>query len=91
MPMGRGDWSMEWLASLAPMYPTYDLLINDPGVVDDGMMMPPLGGNGEVDVPPATMTGCDGDDGLLPWQFGGGFGEDTVWQFLNQYEPGTSG
>lgn len=73
MTMGRGDWSMpsmDTLASLAPLYPTYDLIFNDLNVVDDGM--PPLGD-------------------AMPWQFGGHLGEDTVWQLLNQYEPGTSG
>lgn len=72
--------SMDELASLAPMYPTYDLIFNDLNVVDDGLL--PLG-----DVPALT----DNDAQAMPWHFGGGFGEDTVWQLLNQYEPGTSG
>lgn len=76
------DWTMPALASLQPMYPTYDLLFNDLSVIDDGTGTMPLAAD-----PSLPTTGGDS----MPWHFGGGFGEDTVWQFLNQYQPGTSG
>lgn len=75
-PGPMGDWTMapvDALASIAPMYPTSDLIFNDLSVVDDGTL--PLMG----DVP--CMTGdMTGDE----WHFEGGFGSNTVWQFLNQ-------
>lgn len=81
------DWTMpslDVLSSLQPMYPTYDLLFNDLNVIEDG--------TGTSTVPLAadpSLPTAGGDS--MPWHFGGGFGEDTVWQFLNQYQPGTSG
>lgn len=76
------DWAMpsaENLASLAPMFPTSDLIYHDLNAVpEDGIMAPPLGG----------QTGLD--QGGLAWQFGGDFAEDTFWQFLNQQQLGTA-
>lgn len=80
------DWSMpsmDALASLAPMYPTSDLLFNDLSVVGDGIEMPPLD-----DYLTAAAAGENYGQATMPSYFGGGFGEDTVWQLLNQYEPG---
>lgn len=82
-PPGTGPyWAMpsaDSLASLVPMFPTSDLIFNDLNVVHDGsggMVAPPLG----------EQAGLG--DGGMAWQFGGDFGEDTLWQFLNQYQPG---
>lgn len=72
-----GEWAASWttpdnLASMAPMYPTYDLLFNDLSVT-----------TGPFD----SMTIMDNPH-PHPWHFGGGFGEDTVWTLLNQYPYG---
>lgn len=91
------DWTMpslDALASIQPMYPTYDLLFNDLDVFPDGSM--PLTTDTSLSTAPTTTTTAapasttSGADSM-PWHFGGGFGEDTVWQFLNQFQPGTSG
>lgn len=93
------DWTMlssDALASLAPLFPTSDLIFNDLNAIFDNP-----NGNfpGNLEDPSAgaaaqSMDGGHGSDLPLdmgfPAQFGGGFGEDTVWQLLNQYQPGTS-
>lgn len=94
-----GDWSMlnsEALASLAPLFPTSDLIFNDLNAIFDTTPASGAGsfpGNME-DMSAGPVDGSDlpMDMGVpaYPAQFGGGFGEDTVWQFLNQYQPGTS-
>lgn len=72
--------SAESLASLAPMFPTSDLIYHDLNAVfDDGLVAPPLG----------DQTGLE--PGSLSWQFGGDFAEDTFWQFLNQQQLSTAG
>ena len=76
------DWttpSMGGLASLAPMFPTMDLVFNDLTAMQDAgapglQQLGDLGGMGNL------------EDAV--WQFGGDFGDDTMWQFLNQYQPG---
>ncbi|KFA81881.1 hypothetical protein S40288_01677 [Stachybotrys chartarum IBT 40288] len=65
------------LAGLAPLFPTSDLLFNDLTALQGGDMPPPILDGG----PSANL-----DD--LSWQFGGDFGENTMWQLLNQYQPG---
>lgn len=107
------DWSMlnsDALASLAPLFPTSDLIFNDLNAIFDTNPSGNAGGfaagledaaaAAAAAAPPEAMAGGDSngngsgeplDLGLaFPAQFGGGFGEDTVWQFLNQYQPGTS-
>ncbi|KAI8720507.1 Zn(2)-C6 fungal-type domain-containing protein [Fusarium sp. LHS14.1] len=61
------------LASMAPFFPTGDLIYNDLTAGPDGMMLPLGSTEGEI-----------GGDDLL-WQFGGDWGDDTVWQMLNQF------
>ncbi|KAH8175695.1 fungal specific transcription factor domain-containing protein [Sarocladium implicatum] len=57
--------------------PTTDLVWSDLSVLD---------GQG---APPASFgDGMTLDPMMTDWRFGGGFGDDTVWQFLNQYQPG---
>jgi hypothetical protein len=76
------DWSMDMLANIAPMYPTSDLIFNDLSGIPDSMM----GVAGDSQLLPLG----DIDIMAMPWQFGGGFGDDAVWQYLNQLYPGTS-
>ena len=94
-PSGWSMPSTEILSSLQPMYPTYDLLFNDLNVIDNmtGTSTVPLGPDPSLSTagPPADATGILTDTDSMPWHFGGGFGEDTVWTFLNQFQPGTSG
>lgn len=79
-PGATAQWALDWsvtspdnLASLAPMYPTVDLVFND-------LMVKQPGEDGPL---------MQGDDALASVQFGGDFGNDnSFWQFLNQYQPG---
>jgi hypothetical protein len=61
------------LATMATFFPTGDLIYNDLTAGPDGMMLPLGSTEGEI-----------GGDDLL-WQFGGDWGDDTVWQMLNQF------
>ena len=82
-PGATAQWALDWsvtspdnLASLAPMYPTVDLVFND-------LMVKQPGEDGPL---------MQGDDALASVQFGGDFGNDnSFWQFLNQYQPGVMG
>ncbi|KAF4975061.1 hypothetical protein FZEAL_8107 [Fusarium zealandicum] len=65
--------SADSLATMAPFFPTGDLIYNDLTAGPDGMMLR-LG----------TMGGDIGS-GDFTWQFGGDWGDDTVWQMLNQF------
>ncbi|EMT68415.1 hypothetical protein NOF04DRAFT_15044 [Fusarium oxysporum II5] len=72
--------SVDNLNAMAPFFPTGDLVYNDL-TAGPGMTMLPLplqGGQGDV-----------GNDSM--WQFGGGWGDDTVWQMLNQFPAATDG
>jgi hypothetical protein len=41
---------------------------------------------------PLPLQGGQGDIGNdSMWQFGGGWGDDTVWQMLNQFPAATDG
>lgn len=80
------DWSLppaDSLAAIAPLFPTSDLLYHDLTAIQDDSIVPL--------VAPTSLQGAGDEAALgpdvLPWQFGGGFGEDTVWQVLNQFQP----
>lgn len=89
------------LASLAPLFPTSDLFFNDLNVIYDETNQNGGATNGggfpenilsqDDEATVAGMMGMNSDaldlGAAFPAQFGGGFGEDTVWQFLNQYQP----
>lgn len=78
-PSMQTYWTMppsDSLAGIAPMFPTHDLLFNDLSAVPDDMLLP-----AKLDGQPAL----DADDSA--WQFGGDWGDDTVWRLLNQYHP----
>ncbi|KAM0347925.1 hypothetical protein ACHAPU_004424 [Fusarium lateritium] len=72
---------MDNLNMMAPFFPTGDLVYNDL-TAGPGMTMLPLPLNDGQD----SMGGSD-----LLWQFGGGWGEDTVWQMLNQFPAAADG
>lgn len=60
-----------------PLLPTNDLVWNDLSALDmDGSQMNPID------------NGASLDPNMFDWQFGGGFGDDTIWQFLNNHQPG---
>lgn len=75
------DWSLpsdfDW-STIQPIFATGDLVYNDL------ICMP------DEDGPVTTQWG-EGSDGMAPaaqpWQFEGGFGNDSVWNLLNQYTP----
>ncbi|KAF5659709.1 oleate activated transcription factor 3 [Fusarium circinatum] len=72
--------SVDNLNAMAPFFPTGDLVYNDL-TAGPGMAMLPL-----------PMEGGQGDIGNYSmWQFGGGWGDDTVWQMLNQFPAATDG
>lgn len=75
------DWGLDWptisqdnLASLAPMYPTVDLIFNDL------MVKAP---HDTLSVPTVPC------DDLASLQFGGDFaGDNSFWNLLNQFQAG---
>ncbi|KAG5798737.1 hypothetical protein H9Q69_002225 [Fusarium xylarioides] len=72
--------SVDNLNAMAPFFPTGDLVYNDL-TAGPGMTMLPL-----------PLQGGQGDIGNYSmWQFGGGWGDDTVWQMLNQFPAATDG
>ncbi|KAH0494380.1 hypothetical protein TgHK011_001000 [Trichoderma gracile] len=81
--MMPGGWEMPQDGSgfpgLAPFFAMGDLIYKDLTVdqADD------------VLVPPTDFDLLGGDSFM--WQFEGGFGQDTVWQFLNQHQPSGDG
>ncbi|KAH7321205.1 hypothetical protein B0I35DRAFT_209418 [Stachybotrys elegans] len=72
--------ALDDLTGLATLYPTSDLIYNDLTALQSNEYMT------SVDDPNSGPQMGD-----LSWQFGGLFGEDTVWQLLNQYQAGTPG
>ena len=71
------DWS-----SIQPIFATGDLVYNDLVGIPDGSEMQTqwgaLGGGG---------VGVGAQPQQQPWQFEGDFGNDSVWNLLNQYTP----
>ncbi|KAI1076556.1 hypothetical protein F5B20DRAFT_555537 [Whalleya microplaca] len=77
-------------SSIMPMYPMADVAYNDlTGVLggDTSAMWPEAfsGTTGEnlANVPAASAATAADDQ--VPWQFGGEFGSDTIWNILNQF------
>jgi hypothetical protein len=61
-----------------PQLPTVDLVYGDLNVLD-----------GHGITPESFGDGMSLDPMMTDWRFGGGVaGDDTVWQYLNQYQPG---
>jgi hypothetical protein len=80
---GGFDWSLpdnfDW-SSIQPIFATGDLLYNDlVGIPDGDGHSVPAWGSGNI--------GGGGGVGAQPWQFEGDFGNDSVWNLLNQYAP----
>lgn len=79
------DWSLpndfDW-SSIQPIFATGDLVYNDlVGIPDgDGQAVPTQWGGG-------LGGGGGGVGAQQPWQFEGDFGNDSVWNLLNQYTP----
>jgi hypothetical protein len=71
-PSDPNEWP--WMSQL----PTVDLVYGDLNVLN------------EQGVPPESFgDGMTLDPMMMDWRFGGGVaGDDTVWQYLNQYQPG---
>lgn len=82
-PSASSEWSVpsiDGLASIAPMFPTSDLIYHDLNAFsDEGIGLPPTDGEAVVNA----------DE--FAWQFGGDLEDDTLWQFLNQYQTGVPG
>lgn len=75
------DWSMpsdfDW-STIQPIFATGDLVYNDlVGIRDDGSIP-----QWAADTPSLLD-----ELGSQPWQFDGDFGNDSVWNLLNQYTP----
>jgi hypothetical protein len=67
--------SLLWM----PQLPTADLVYGDLNVMNGQGLTPESFGDG-MTLDPAMM---------MDWRFGGGVaGDDTVWQYLNQFQPG---
>lgn len=81
--MMPGGWEIpqdgNGFPGLAPFFAMGDLIYKDLTVDQED----------DVLVPPTDFDLLGGDSFM--WQFEGGFGQDTVWQFLNQHQPGGDG
>ncbi|KAL7944454.1 hypothetical protein V8C42DRAFT_89009 [Trichoderma barbatum] len=79
--MMPGGWEMpqdgNGFPGLAPFFAMGDLIYKDLTVDQDD------------DVALQTDAEMLGGDSFM-WQFEGGFGQDTVWQFFNQHQPGNN-
>ncbi|PHH87905.1 hypothetical protein CDD83_8247 [Cordyceps sp. RAO-2017] len=77
------DWTavapMDVLAGIAPVFPTSDLIYHDLTAMQDGEG----GGGGGGGIVASAVDDGAATDPLL-WQFGGDWGEDTIWQMLNE-------
>ncbi|KAF4447779.1 Oleate activated transcription factor 3 [Fusarium austroafricanum] len=73
--------STDTLNTMAPFFPTGDLVYNDLTAGPDMTMLP---------LPLEDGQGGVGTNDSM-WQFGGGWGDDTVWQMLNQLPAATEG
>lgn len=84
---GNFDWSLpsnfDW-SSIQPIYATGDLVYNDlVGIPDaDGQAVQQWGAGAM-----GAGAGNGGVGAQQPWQFEGDFGNDSVWNLLNQYTP----
>ncbi|KAK9779007.1 hypothetical protein SCAR479_04243 [Seiridium cardinale] len=89
------DWSFPTdfdFSSLPPMYPMGDVAYNDlTGIRDDGFI---AGAGLSEQRPPTTdasqiagMGAVAGEQGEVGYNFGGEFGNDTIWNLLNQFPP----
>lgn len=89
-------------STLPPMYPMGDVAYNDlTGFRDDGAtgalaghghtsttgLWPGVTGVAATGAELGAIGGNTGMDGEAPWQFGGDFGNDTIWNLLNQIPP----
>lgn len=63
--------STDELNMMAPFFPTGDLVYNDLTAGPDMTALP--------------LPSADDQGAGEMWQFGGGWGDDTVWQVLNQF------
>lgn len=79
------DWTLpddfDW-SSIQPVYAMADIAYNDLmgiSAARDESSMPNWAGG--------TPIINEVADGSQPWQFGGDFGSDSVWNVLNQYTP----
>ncbi|KAK8038957.1 fungal specific transcription factor domain-containing protein [Apiospora rasikravindrae] len=55
---------------------------SNPGTAMDGVT-----GSDEAVAAAAAMAGMGAGADEVPWQFGGDFGNDTIWNLLNQFPP----
>lgn len=82
-PTAESEWTFQptdGFTSIAPMFATGDLIYNDLNAFHgDGLNLPPMGEESIVN--PADYD----------WQFGGDWGDDTVWQLFNQIQPEVGG
>ncbi|KAJ0280222.1 hypothetical protein COL940_006359 [Colletotrichum noveboracense] len=80
LPSSHSEWTMpnSWdFTSIAPLFPMGDLIYHDlNGVPEDGSL--PAWGAATPPPPAAGQT------------FEGDFGNDSVWNILNQYDPTTA-
>ncbi|KAI3555379.1 fungal specific transcription factor domain-containing protein [Colletotrichum abscissum] len=78
LPSSASDWNIpnNWdFTSIAPLFPMGDLIYHDlNGIPDDGSL--PAWGAATPPPPVAGTTSFEGD-----------FGNDSVWNLLNQYDP----
>ncbi|ORY55102.1 uncharacterized protein BCR38DRAFT_357171 [Pseudomassariella vexata] len=80
-------------SSLPPMYPMGDVVYNDlTGISDEGLSAPNIwSGMATLDDAgnPGLQVGATAGtvDSNQAWQFGGDFGNDTIWSLLNQFPP----
>ncbi|OIW27959.1 OMPdecase-domain-containing protein [Coniochaeta ligniaria NRRL 30616] len=83
---GGFDWNLpngfDW-ASIQPIFATGDLVYNDLVGIPDGSEVQQWGGGLGGGLGAQQQQGQQ----QQPWQFEGDFGNDSVWNLLNQYTP----
>jgi hypothetical protein len=82
LPSATNDWILptNWdFTAITPLFPMGDLIYNDLIAFPDGGEAIPQQWN-----PPTSTIDVD----LQPGQFSGEFGQDSVWNLLNQFDQG---
>ncbi|KAI0181793.1 Orotidine 5'-phosphate decarboxylase [Hypoxylon sp. FL1284] len=94
-PFANADWSLPTdfdFSSIMPIYPMGDIAYNELTAIPSGdgtsttwpETFPGAATTGSS-LPPSIPTGPIGEEHPSTWQFGGEFGNDTLWTILNQF------
>ncbi|KJZ80333.1 hypothetical protein HIM_00183 [Hirsutella minnesotensis 3608] len=91
-PWSQTEWSTppeHMLAAMAPVFPTSDLIYHELTAMQNEDMAAAAAAGAAASATTQAFPQAAADVGseLFMWQFGGDFGQDTVWQMFNQFDP----